>query len=89
MYETRAKEGMGGTSDSERITLLQRLLEYKYSPQQQMPDHDIISEMMGHMFVPLLMHRPEWKSKCRLKDRGLRYHFQFPVILFLGIDSQA
>ena len=49
----RAKEGMGGTSDSERITLLQRLLEHKYSPQQQMPDHDIISELMGHMFVPL------------------------------------
>jgi hypothetical protein len=54
----RAKEGMGGTSDSERITLLQRLLEYKYSPEQQMPDHDIISEMMGHMFVPLSIQRP-------------------------------
>ncbi|KAG8219070.1 putative lysophospholipase [Butyriboletus roseoflavus] len=51
VYEMRAKEGMGGTSDSERITLLQRLLEYKYSPHQQMPDHDIISEMMGHMIA--------------------------------------
>ncbi|KAF8432982.1 cytochrome P450 [Boletus edulis BED1] len=51
VYEMRAKEGMGATLDSERITLLQRLLEYKYSPQQQMPDHDIISEMMGHMIA--------------------------------------
>ncbi|KAN0096956.1 Cytochrome P450 [Tylopilus felleus] len=51
VYEMRAKEGMGGTSDSERVLLLQRLLEYKYSPDQQMPDHDIISEMMGHMIA--------------------------------------
>ena len=50
----RSKKGMEGTSEAERVTLLQRLLEYKYSPSQQMPDHDIISEMMGHMFVPPL-----------------------------------
>ena len=57
MYEMHAKEGMGETSDLERV-LLQRLLEYKYLPDQQMPDHDIISEMMGHMFVLLSkLHR--------------------------------
>lgn len=85
----RAKEGMGGTSDSERITLLQRLLEYKYSSHQQMPDHDIISEMMGHMFVPLLSYILIEGPECYLKDCGFRYHFQFHVLLLLGIDSQT
>ncbi|KAF8839321.1 cytochrome P450 [Paxillus ammoniavirescens] len=51
VYEMRAQESMGKFGDSEKITLLQRLLQYQYSPNQQMPDHDIISEMMGHMIA--------------------------------------
>ncbi|KAF9237757.1 cytochrome P450 [Melanogaster broomeanus] len=39
--------------DCEKIPLLQRLLQHKYSASQQIPDHDIVSEVMGHMFVPL------------------------------------
>ena len=53
VYETRAQMNAGKIGDSEK-PLLSRLLQSKYSPTESMPDLDIISEAMGHMFVYLL-----------------------------------
>jgi hypothetical protein len=41
----------GKFGDSEKPSMLQRLMNYRYSPSEQMPDHDIISECIGHMYV--------------------------------------
>jgi hypothetical protein len=49
VYEMRAQLNAGHLGESEKIPLLRRLLQHKYSPENAMPDHDIISEMMGHM----------------------------------------
>lgn len=39
-------------ADAEKVPMLQRLLKYRYSSTNQlMPDNDIISESMGHMYV--------------------------------------
>ncbi|KIJ69700.1 hypothetical protein HYDPIDRAFT_77913 [Hydnomerulius pinastri MD-312] len=51
VYEMRAQVNLGKFSESEKVPMLQRLLQHKYSSNQQMPDHDIISEMMGHMIA--------------------------------------
>jgi hypothetical protein len=34
--------------------MLPRLLAYRYPSGETMPDHDVISECMGHMYVYLL-----------------------------------
>jgi hypothetical protein len=48
----RAQMNAGKVGEAEKVPLLQRLLQYRYaSPNAMMPDHDIISEAMGHMFV--------------------------------------
>lgn len=44
----RAQINAGKIGDSEKPMLV-RLLQYKYSSDQSMPDLDIISEAMGHM----------------------------------------
>jgi hypothetical protein len=49
----RAELNAGKLGESEKIPLLRRLLQYKYSSEQAMPDHDIISEMMGHMYADI------------------------------------
>ncbi|PPQ92769.1 hypothetical protein CVT25_003878 [Psilocybe cyanescens] len=51
VYEMRGQVNAGKIGDTEKISMLQRLLGYKYSPTQQMPDHDIISECIGHLYV--------------------------------------
>ncbi|KAH7921089.1 cytochrome P450 [Leucogyrophana mollusca] len=52
VYERRAQMNSGKLGESEKVPMLQRLLEHKYtSTDQPMPDHDIISEMMGHMIA--------------------------------------
>ncbi|KAF8967495.1 cytochrome P450 [Flammula alnicola] len=51
VYEMRAQMNAGKIGDSEKVSLLQRLMKYQYSPTQQMPDHDIISECIGHMMA--------------------------------------
>lgn len=51
VYEMRAELNAGKLGESEKIPLLRRLLQHKYSSEQAMPDHDIISEMMGHMIA--------------------------------------
>ena len=39
-------------ADAEKVPMLQRLLKYRYSSTNQlMPDNDIISASMGHMYV--------------------------------------
>jgi hypothetical protein len=56
----RAELNAGKLGESEKIPLLRRLLQHKYSSEQAMPDHDIISEMMGHMYVLIsrsIVHR--------------------------------
>lgn len=45
----------GKIGDSEK-PLLSRLLQAKYSTSESMPDLDIISEAMGHMFVSRFSH---------------------------------
>ena len=47
----RAQINAGKVGDSEKVSLLQRLMKYHYAPQQPMPDHDIISEHIGHMYA--------------------------------------
>ncbi|KII94544.1 hypothetical protein PLICRDRAFT_47583 [Plicaturopsis crispa FD-325 SS-3] len=51
VYEMRAQMNAGKACDEEKIPLLQRLLQFKYSPSTPMPDHHIISENMGHMIA--------------------------------------
>jgi hypothetical protein len=49
----RAQLNAGYLGEPEKIPMLRRLLQYKYSPGKAMPDHDIISELMGHMYVSI------------------------------------
>ncbi|KAJ3506033.1 hypothetical protein NLJ89_g7099 [Agrocybe chaxingu] len=51
VYEMRAQMNAGKFGDSEKLSMLQRLLKYRYSPAEQMPDHDIISECIGHLMA--------------------------------------
>ncbi|KAF8334820.1 cytochrome P450 [Amanita rubescens] len=51
VYEMRTQMNSGKIGDCERVPLLQRLLQYRYSSDQPMPDHDIISECMGHLIA--------------------------------------
>ncbi|KAF9035857.1 cytochrome P450 [Panaeolus papilionaceus] len=51
VYEMRGQMNAGKIGDSEKQSMLQRLLQYRYSPAQLMPDHDIISECIGHMMA--------------------------------------
>ncbi|KAG2073384.1 cytochrome P450 [Suillus decipiens] len=51
VYEMRAELNAGKLGESEKIPMLRRLLQHKYSSEHAMPDHDIISEMMGHMIA--------------------------------------
>ncbi|KAF8178037.1 cytochrome P450 [Pholiota molesta] len=51
VYEMRAQINAGKCGDSEKLSLLQRLMKYQYSVTQPMPDHDIISESIGHMMA--------------------------------------
>lgn len=55
VYEMRAQMNAGKIGESEKVPMLQRLLMHRYSSSDLMPDHDIISECMGHMYVPLLL----------------------------------
>jgi hypothetical protein len=49
----RAQMNAGkSANDSDKVPMLYRLLRYRYaSTDSMMPDLDIISETMGHMFV--------------------------------------
>ncbi|KAJ2931049.1 hypothetical protein H1R20_g6052, partial [Candolleomyces eurysporus] len=49
VYETRAQINAGRAEETEKPTLLQRLLNHRYSAKQPMPDCHIISECMGHL----------------------------------------
>ncbi|KXN88975.1 hypothetical protein AN958_06437 [Leucoagaricus sp. SymC.cos] len=51
VYEMRAQMNNGKIGESEKIPMLQRLLQYRYSSNELMPDHDIISECMGHLIA--------------------------------------
>ncbi|KIL58950.1 hypothetical protein M378DRAFT_169922 [Amanita muscaria Koide BX008] len=51
VYEMRSQMNAGKLGDSDKIPLLQRLLQYQYSADKPMPDHDTISECMGHLIA--------------------------------------
>ncbi|KAF9528062.1 cytochrome P450 [Crepidotus variabilis] len=51
VYEMRAQVNAGRIGESEKHSMLQRLLEYRYSSEVPMPDHDIISECIGHFMA--------------------------------------
>ncbi|EIW76509.1 cytochrome P450 [Coniophora puteana RWD-64-598 SS2] len=52
VYDMRAQVNAEKLHEVEKVPLLQRLLGYKYtSTNENMPDHDIISELMGHMIA--------------------------------------
>ena len=51
VYEMRAQMNAGKAGETEKVSMLERLLQYQYSPSQSMPDHDIISECIGHLWV--------------------------------------
>lgn len=49
VYEMRAQMNAGKLGDSDKMPLLQRLLQHQTSTNELMADNDIISECMGHM----------------------------------------
>jgi len=49
VYEMRAQMNAGKAGETEKLPMLERLLQYQYSSSQSMPDHDIISECIGHL----------------------------------------
>ncbi|EKM79809.1 hypothetical protein AGABI1DRAFT_72452 [Agaricus bisporus var. burnettii JB137-S8] len=51
VYEMRTQMNAGKIGESEKISMLQRLLQYRYASNELMPDHDIISECMGHLIA--------------------------------------
>lgn len=51
VYEMRAQMNASRIEESEKSSMLQRLLQYRYTPDVQMPDNDIISECIGHLYV--------------------------------------
>ncbi|KAF8165928.1 cytochrome P450 [Crassisporium funariophilum] len=51
VYEMRAQVNAGKIGESEKVAMLQRLLNFCYTPAQPMPDHDIISECIGHLMA--------------------------------------
>ncbi|KAF4619446.1 hypothetical protein D9613_004739 [Agrocybe pediades] len=51
VYEMRAQLNAGKIGDAEKLSMLQRLMSYWYTPTEQMPDHDIISESIGHLMA--------------------------------------
>ncbi|KAH7887261.1 cytochrome P450 [Phlebopus sp. FC_14] len=97
VYEMRAKVNTGKLDEFEKVPLLQRLLHHKYSPDQQMPDHDIISEMMGHMiagsdttsntlsyFFWELSRRPDITNKLQAEiDQAMPHPYVIPDIAIL------
>ncbi|KAI0068521.1 cytochrome P450 [Artomyces pyxidatus] len=52
VYETRSQMASGKMDGSDKVTLVQRLLQYHTGPSSDaMPDRDIISEHMGHLIA--------------------------------------
>ncbi|KAG6888517.1 hypothetical protein C0995_007760 [Termitomyces sp. Mi166 len=52
VYEMRAQINAGKNNETDKVPMLHRLLRYRYSTTNDlMPDHDIISECMGHMIA--------------------------------------
>ena len=52
VYEIRAQINAGKLDETEKVTLLQRFLEYcSAGSNDLMHDRDVISEAMGHLFV--------------------------------------
>ena len=50
----RAQINAGKLDELDKVPLLQRLIQYRYPTSGElMPDRDIISEAMGHMYVPI------------------------------------
>ena len=96
VYEMRAHMNAGKIGDSEKPMLL-RLLQYKYasSSSEYMPDLDIISEAMGHMYgdseIVAAVHILLMASAAFffLQDCGIRYHDHLTLLLFLGAQSPS
>ncbi|KAL0950331.1 hypothetical protein HGRIS_010302 [Hohenbuehelia grisea] len=52
VYDMRAQMASGKHEETEKSPMLQRLLAHRYSSTNSlMPDHDLISESMGHMIA--------------------------------------
>ncbi|TFK74517.1 cytochrome P450 [Pluteus cervinus] len=51
VYEMRAQMLAGNMREAEKQPMLQRMLQYRVADGEYMPDHDIISECMGHMIA--------------------------------------
>ena len=45
----RAQMNGDNNGEREKRPMLQRLMEHRYSASEMMPEHDIISEAMGHL----------------------------------------
>ena len=58
----RAQMNAGKAGETEKHPMLERLLQYHYSPSQPMPDHDIISECIGHLWVGFRDDLKHWLS---------------------------
>jgi hypothetical protein len=60
VYEMRAQMNSGKVIECEKIPMLHRLLQYRYpATNSMMPDHDIISETMGHMLVNWILFQSQ------------------------------
>lgn len=45
----------GKLNETEKVPLIHRLLNHRYAASVPMPEKDVISEAMGHMFVLLFI----------------------------------
>ena len=87
VYERRAQMNSGKLGESEKVPMLQRLLEHKYtSTDQPMPDHDIISEMMGHMYAiyPCARFNIRLINPLPIQDRWFRHDIELALLFLLG-----
>jgi Cytochrome P450 len=74
----RAQMNAGKIVEVEKVPMLHRLLQYQYpSTNSMMPDHDIISEAMGHMLVqypdslrPLTQYDMTWHLRHCFRIAG-------------------
>ncbi|KAG5637814.1 hypothetical protein H0H81_003146 [Sphagnurus paluster] len=71
VYEMRAQMNAGKMSELDKVPMLHRLLRYRYSTNELMPDHDIISECMGHIRRADIMKKLQAELDEVMTDAGV------------------
>jgi len=82
----RARRKDGELDECDKVPMLYRMLQYKYSKDEPMPDADILSEAMAHMYgtscaIPdVIAH--EFEQNC-----WYRHHVRISLLLCMGALS--